>query len=77
MTKATKKKVSNHVVPVKDKRWVVKKSGTTRASRSFETKKQAIQYGQKISKKEKSELYIHKKDGTVQEKNSYNNGLYS
>lgn len=53
--------------------WAVKKSGSTRASRSFNTKDAAVKYGKSISRNEKTELYIHKKDGTVQNKNSYGN----
>jgi len=65
---------SNHVVPSKAKGgWAVKKSGASRASKSFDTKDKAVKYGRKISKSEKTELYIHKKDGTIQNRNSYGN----
>ena len=64
---------SNHVVPSKGHGWAVKKSGSTRASRSFNTKVAAVKYGRSISKNERTELYIHKKDGTIQDKNSYGN----
>jgi hypothetical protein len=63
-------KKSNHVIP-KEKGWAVKKSGSTKASKKFDTKDKAIQYGKEISKREKAELYIHKKDGRIQNKNSY------
>lgn len=62
---------SNHVVPSKDRGWSVRKSGASRASRSFVTKEEAVKYGKTISRGEKTELYIHKKDGTVQNRNSY------
>ncbi len=65
-------KKSNHVVPSKDRgRWDVKKSGSTRASKSFDRKEDAVKYGRKLSRKEKTELYIHKKDGRIQDRNSY------
>lgn len=64
---------SNHVVPSKGQGWAVKKSGAVRASRSFETKDAAVKYGRSISRNEKTELYIHKKDGTIQNRNSYGN----
>lgn len=65
-------KKANHVVPSKDKGgWAVRKSGSTRVSRSFDRKSDAVKYGRKLSKKEKTELYIHKKDGRIQDRNSY------
>ncbi|MEX2409941.1 MAG: DUF2188 domain-containing protein [Candidatus Paceibacterota bacterium] len=65
-------KKANHVVPSKDKRgWAVRKSGSTRVSRSFDRKSDAVKYGRKLSKKENSELYIHKRDGRIQDRNSY------
>jgi len=63
-------KKSNHVVPSKSG-WSVKKSGAERASRSFETKGQAVEYGRALSKNEKTELYIHKSNGMIENKNSY------
>jgi len=65
---------SNHVVRSKAKGgWAVKKSGSLRASKSFRTKNEAVKYGRKLSKSEKTELYIHKKDGSIQNRNSYGN----
>lgn len=66
------KKSSNHVVP-SSKGWAVKKSGATRASAVFKTKEEAKKYGTELSKKEKTELFIHKKDGTIQNRNSFGN----
>lgn len=65
-------KKSNHVVPSSDG-WSVKKSGSTRASKTFDTKDKAIDYGRDLSINEKTELYIHKKNGMIQERNSYGN----
>jgi hypothetical protein len=63
---------SNHIVPSSQKEgWAVKKSGSTRVSRSFDTKEKAIKYGRELSKKEHVELFIHRKDGTIQNRNSY------
>jgi hypothetical protein len=66
-------KKTNHVVPARSSGWSVKKSGATKASRIFETKDEAIQYGRSLSKTEKTELYIHKKNGMIQNRNSYGN----
>lgn len=63
---------ANHVVASNSKGgWSVRKSGSIRASKTFETKDEAVKYGRKLSKVEKTELYIHKKDGTIQNRNSY------
>lgn len=68
-------KKSNHVVP-SSSRWVVKKSGAERASKTFDTKEKAIAYGRELSKNEKTELYIHKSNGMIQNRNSYGNDPY-
>ncbi len=65
-------KKSNHVVP-SSSGWAVKKSGAERASKIFETKDKAVAYGREISKSEKTELYIHKGNGMIQNRNSYGN----
>lgn len=65
-------KRSNHVIPAKNG-WKVKKSGSTKASKTFKTKKEARAFGIKLSKKEETELYIHKRNGTIQNRNSYGN----
>lgn len=68
---------SNHVVASKAKGgWVVKKSGSVKASKSFTTKNAAVIFGRQISKSEKTELYIHKKDGSIQNRNSYGKDPY-
>jgi hypothetical protein len=63
-------KKSNHVIPISS-RWVVRKTGASRASKVFTTKENAIQYGTKLSRNEKTELYIHKKNGMIQYRNSF------
>jgi len=60
-------KKSNHVVP-SSAGWVVIKYGANRASKIFETKEKAVEFGRELSKTEKTELYIHKKNGMIQEK---------
>lgn len=65
-------KKSNHVVP-SSSGWSVKKSGAMKASKTFETKGKAIEFGRELSKNEKTELYIHKKNGMIESKDSYGN----
>jgi hypothetical protein len=66
-------KKSIHVVPNKSDGWSVRKSGSSKASKVMDTQKKAIDYARKQAKKEKTELYIHKKDGTIRQKDSYGN----
>jgi len=67
-------KKSNHVVPSKkDGGWAVKKAGAVRASKKFGTKSEAVKYARELSRSEHSELYIHRQDGTIQDRNSYGN----
>jgi hypothetical protein len=65
-------KKSNHVVP-STSGWSVKKSGADRASKIFDTKDKAVEYGRELSKNEKTELFIHKSNGMIQDRNSYGN----
>ncbi len=63
---------SNHVIPSSERGgWAVKKSGSTRITRSFDRKDEAIKFGREISRKQETELFIHKRDGRIQERNSY------
>lgn len=65
-------KRSNHVVPA-NSGWAVKKSGSIRASRTFDSKPEAVEYGRELSKNEKTELYIHKSNGMIQDRRSFGN----
>lgn len=64
---------TRHIVPNPEGGWVSKKGGAERASKHFETKKEAVDYSRELSKKQKTELVIHKKDGTIQRKDSHGN----
>ena len=66
-------KPSKHVVPSSSGGWVVKNSGAVRASKSFDTQQQAVDYGRSAAKKVGTELYIHGRDGTIKDKLSYGN----
>ena len=64
---------TRHVVPNPDGGWDSKKGGAERASKHFEKKQDAVDYSRELSKKQKTELVIHKKDGTIQKKDSHGN----
>ncbi len=64
---------SHHVVHDPNGGWNVKESGVERGLKHFETKKEAEDYGRKISKEEKTELFIHGEDGKIQRRDSHGN----
>ena len=69
-------KKTTHVVPDKDGGWNVKKGGQKKPVSHHKTKQNAVDQGRKTSKKSGSELYIHKKDGKIQRKDSHGNDPY-
>jgi len=70
-SKAVEKGMSSqHVVPT-DGNWAVKKVGSTRASRIFDTQKEAIQYGQRVARNSRSELFVHSLSGRIKSRQSY------
>ena len=64
---------SHHVTPNGNGGWKVQKGGADRASKNFDTKKDAESYGRGVSRNQRTELVIHKKDGTIQRKDSHGN----
>ncbi|WEK05615.1 MAG: DUF2188 domain-containing protein [Candidatus Devosia phytovorans] len=66
-------KRSQHVVPNPNGGWSVRRYGAERASGVFKTQADAIKRGTELAKREGAELYVHRADGTIREKNSYGN----
>jgi Uncharacterized protein conserved in bacteria (DUF2188) len=64
-------KVSQHVVRSSDGGWVVKKGGSQKATKRFDTQHEAIEWGREIAKNQHAEFYIHEVDGKIREKKSY------
>lgn len=64
---------TRHVVPNSEGGWDSKRGGAKRASKHFERKQDAVDYSRELSKKQKTELVIHKKDGKIQRKDSHGN----
>jgi hypothetical protein len=67
---------TRHVVPNPDGGWDSKKGGAERASKHFDKKQDAVDYSRELSKKQKTELVIHKKDGKIQRKDSHGNDSF-
>ena len=61
-----------HVVPSGDG-WAVRKGGASRASGKFATQEAAIDSARGLAKKQKTELYIHGRDGKIRARDSYGN----
>lgn len=61
-----------HVVPHKDG-WATKKEGASRAGAVTDTKAEALERARGQAKRENVEVVIHKKDGTIQDSDSYGN----
>lgn len=64
-------KKDQHVVANPRGGWSVRHTGAARATRVFERQEDAVQYARKIARRESVELYIHRRDGTIKEKDSY------
>lgn len=63
---------NQHVVP-KDGSWAVKGAGNDRATKTFDRQSDAIDFARDIARNQKSELFVHRKDGTIRERDSYGN----
>lgn len=64
-----------HVVPNAGK-WSVKRAGAVKASSTHATQAEAISAAVKIARNQKTELYVHGRDGRIRERNSYGNDSY-
>ncbi|WP_394217112.1 DUF2188 domain-containing protein [Brachybacterium vulturis] len=65
-------KKNMHTVPTGDG-WTNRREGAKRASSVHDTKTEAQAAGREAAKKDGVEHLIHKKDGTIGERNSYGN----
>jgi hypothetical protein len=62
---------AQHVVRNSEGDWLVKRADASRASKSFSTQKDAEVYARGIAKKNKTELFIHGRDGLIRDRSSY------
>lgn len=61
---------NKHVVPHKNG-WAVKSAGATKAGSVHSTQAQAIQAARKSAMSNKSEMFIHGRNGRIRERNTY------
>lgn len=62
---------SHHVVHNPDGGWSVVRGGSARATKTFDKKKPAIEYGRALAKSHRSEFFIHGRDGRISDRRSY------
>jgi hypothetical protein len=63
-------KKGQHVVPQAGG-WSVRKAGAARATSTHTTQAEAVRAGTEIARNQRTELYIHGRDGRIRERNSY------
>ena len=64
---------SHHVVHDPDGGWNVRRSGSSRISRHFDTKLQAVDVAREVSRNQGTELFIHGMNGRIQARDSHGN----
>lgn len=63
---------NQHVVP-KGSQWAVKGEGNQRNTAICSTQKEAINIAREISRNQKSELFIHSRNGQIRERDTHGN----
>lgn len=66
---------NQHVVPRGDQ-WAVVGAGNSRATSLHRTQSDAAQAAREIARNQGSELFIHRPNGQIRERNSYGNDPY-
>ncbi len=69
------KKPGVHVTPRRDG-WAVTREGNKKASAVLPTQEQAEKKGRSIARKDKTEFYLHNKQGQIRERDSYGSDPY-
>lgn len=67
---------SQHVTPHPDGGWQVKGAGNSRATIRTETQAEAITVAREIARNQEAELFIHRPNGQIRERNSFGNDPY-
>lgn len=61
---------NQHVVPHEDG-WAVRGEGNSRVTSTHDTQAEAIDRAREIAQNQESELFIHRPDGRIRERDSY------
>lgn len=67
---------NQHVTPHSGGGFQVKGAGNSKATKVFDTQREAISFARDIAKNQQSELFIHNRTGQIRERNSYGNDPY-
>ena len=67
---------THHVVPNARGGWDVKRGGGVRASSHFDTKREAVDSGRKVSRAQRTELRIRNKNGRIAGSDSHGGDPY-
>lgn len=62
---------AQHVVRSSNDGWAVRQAGASKASRTFTTQGEAIKYASGVARNNKTDLFVHGRDGLIRERNSY------
>ncbi|MGR3316922.1 MAG: DUF2188 domain-containing protein [Candidatus Anammoxibacter sp.] len=63
---------NQHVVP-RDDGWAVRGAGNNRDTSHHQTQADAVEAGREIALNQRSELFIHRPNGRIRDRNSYGN----
>jgi len=66
-------KSSYHVIADPRGGWSVVRGGADRASKRFASQVDAVQWGRQLSQDHGTEFFVHRADGTIEKKTSYQN----
>lgn len=64
-------KKDRHVIPKAGGGWAIKRSGAERVSQVFDSQEKAINHARNLARREGGELYVHGRDGTIKQRDSY------
>jgi hypothetical protein len=62
---------THHVVPHPGGGWDFKRGGAERATKHFDKKADAVDFGRDVSRRQGTEFVVHRKDGTIERKDSH------
>jgi Uncharacterized protein conserved in bacteria (DUF2188) len=66
-------KTTYHIQSGKTNSWEIKKEGAEQATKTFETKEEAYQFGRKMCDENRpSELVLHQENGQIEDRSLYN-----
>ena len=65
-------KRNQHVVP-HEGGWAVRGAGSQRATSVHRTQREAIDAGREVARNQRTELFVHGRDGRIRERDSHGN----